>query len=95
MILLPKELRQAVHAAGGRPVRLADPETSAEYVVLQADVNDQVQSLLNDDAPLTSDAITPRDYRDDVVVSAITANTRASFPSASSPKSTAHPLRTW
>ncbi len=55
MILLPRELRQAVHASGGRPVRLADPETRAEYVVLQAEVYDQVQSLLYDDAPLTTD----------------------------------------
>ncbi len=54
-MILPKELQRAVHASGGRPVRLADPETRVEYVVLQADVYDQVQSLLYDDAPLSTD----------------------------------------
>lgn len=55
MILLPEELRQAVQDSGGRPVRLADPETRSEYVVLQADVYDQLRGLLYDDAPLTTD----------------------------------------
>lgn len=37
MISLPKELQQAVHAAGGAPVRVEDPETHAEYVLISAD----------------------------------------------------------
>jgi hypothetical protein len=37
MIALPKELQQALQAAGGAPVRVEDPETHAEYIVVSAD----------------------------------------------------------
>lgn len=37
MIALPKELQQALQAAGGAPVRVEDPETHAENIVVAAD----------------------------------------------------------
>ena len=55
MIAMPKELQQAVRASQGQPVRLADPETNVEYVVLSAEVYDQMQGLFYDDDPLTND----------------------------------------
>jgi hypothetical protein len=38
MLTIPKELQQAVRASHGRPLRLTDPETQAEYVLLQAEI---------------------------------------------------------
>ena len=55
MITMPKELQQAVRASQGKPVRLADSETNVEYIVLPAEVYDQMQRLFYDDAPLTND----------------------------------------
>ena len=55
MIIIPKELQQAVRASQGRPIRLTDPETHAEYILLQAEVYDQILSLCYDDTPLTHD----------------------------------------
>ena len=55
MIAMPKELQQAVCAAQGQPVRLADPETNAEYIVLPAEVYDQIKGLIYDDGPLTDE----------------------------------------
>jgi hypothetical protein len=55
MLTIPKELQQAVRAAHGRPLRLTDPETQAEYVLLQADMYDQLQGLLSDAPLLTPD----------------------------------------
>jgi len=55
MITMPKELQQAVQASEGQPVRLADPETNEQYVLLPAKVYDQVWGLFDDDHPLTSD----------------------------------------
>ena len=34
MLTIPKELQQAMRASDGRPLRLTDPETQAEYVLL-------------------------------------------------------------
>lgn len=53
MLTIPKELQQAVRASHGRPLRLTDPETHAEYVLLQAETYDQIQGLLYDDSSLT------------------------------------------
>ncbi len=55
MISMPKELQQAVRASQGKPVRLADPETNAEYGVLSAEVFKQMQGLFYADNPLTKD----------------------------------------
>ena len=55
MLTIPKELQQAVRASHGRPLRLTDPETHAEYVLLQADIYDQLQGLLSNTPLLTPD----------------------------------------
>ncbi len=52
---MSKELQQAVQASQDQPVRLADPDTHTEYVVLRADVYDRIQGLFVDDTPLTVD----------------------------------------
>jgi hypothetical protein len=53
MIALSEELRQAVKDSKGNLVRLVDPETNAEYVVLPAETFAQMQEKLYDDGPLT------------------------------------------
>jgi hypothetical protein len=55
MLTIPKELQQAVRASHGRPLRLTDPETHAEYVLLQAELYDQIHELLDNETPLTPD----------------------------------------
>ena len=55
MLTMPKELQQAVRASHGRPLRLTDPETHAEYVLLQAVIYDQLHILLDHETPLTPD----------------------------------------
>ena len=55
MLTIPKELQQAVRASHGRPLRLTDPETHAEYVLLQADMYDQLHELFYNEIPLTPD----------------------------------------
>lgn len=54
MITMPKELQEAIRTSQGQPVRLADPDTHEEYIMLRADVYDQMQTRLYDDTPLTS-----------------------------------------
>ena len=53
MIALTKELQQAVQDANEQPIRLVDPETSLEYVVLPAEIFDRVQEVFYDANPLT------------------------------------------
>ena len=55
MLTIPKELQQAMRASQGRPLRLTDPETQAEYVLLQADMYDQLHGLLDNETSLTPD----------------------------------------
>lgn len=55
MITMSKELQQAVRASQVQPVRVTDPETNAEYVILPAEVYDQMQGLFYNDDPLTHD----------------------------------------
>jgi hypothetical protein len=55
MLTIPKELQQAMRASDGRPLRHTDPETQAEYVLLQAEMYDQLQGLLYNDTSLTPD----------------------------------------
>ena len=43
MLTIPKELQEAMHASHGRPLRLTDPETQAEYGLLQAEMYDQLR----------------------------------------------------
>lgn len=53
MIPMPKELREVVRISHDQPVRLAAPETHEEDIVLRADVYNQMQTRLYDDALLT------------------------------------------
>ena len=54
MIALSKEIRQAVQTAKENPVRLIDPETNVEYVVLPIETFEQIQNgVYYDDSPLT------------------------------------------
>lgn len=55
MISIPKELRQAVKASENRPVRLTDPETHVEYILLKAEMYDRISGLLSEDASPTAD----------------------------------------
>jgi hypothetical protein len=55
MLTIPKELQEAIRASHGCPLRLTDPDTQAEYVLLQAEVYDQLQGLLYNDTSLTPD----------------------------------------
>ena len=53
MITLTKELQQAVEEADEQPIRLVDPRTNLEYVVLPAEIFDRVQDVFYDANPLT------------------------------------------
>ena len=55
MLTIPKELQEAMRASHGRPLRLTDPDTQAEYVLLQAEIYDQIQGLLYNETSLTPD----------------------------------------
>ncbi len=55
MIVMPKELQDAVRTSQGQPIRLADPDTHEEYVVLRAAAYDQLQARIYDDTPMTSE----------------------------------------
>ena len=57
MTTIPEKLQQIIRDSKGQPVRLADPKTNVEYVVLPAEIFDQMQSLLYDDTPLTYDEV--------------------------------------
>lgn len=53
MVHVPLELRGVLRTTRDCPLRLSDPETNAEYVVLPADFYDQMWARLYDDSPLT------------------------------------------
>ena len=56
MIALSKKIQQAVQAAKENPVRLIDPETNVEYVVLPAETFEQLQNgVYYDDSPITEE----------------------------------------
>ena len=50
MTAIPKEIQQIVRASKGQPVRLTDPKTHVEYIVLPAKIFDRMK--LYDDTPL-------------------------------------------
>ena len=52
MPTLTPEQRREIEKAGDEPVRLSDPETHAEYVLLKAEVYERIQSLTYDTGPL-------------------------------------------
>lgn len=49
MIELTKEQRQEVRQLNGSEIRLHDPETRQDYVLVRADVYSRLKSLLYDD----------------------------------------------
>jgi hypothetical protein len=49
MIELTREQHEALARPGPEPVRAIDPATSAEYVILRAEVYDRFKSLLSAD----------------------------------------------
>ena len=53
MIKLTKEQQQAIQDANGQPIRLTDPKTHLEYVVLPAEIFDRVQHVFSEANPLT------------------------------------------
>ncbi len=53
MITLTEELQQAFQEANEQPIRLVDPNTNLEYVVLPAEVFDRVRHVFYDANPLT------------------------------------------
>lgn len=55
MIVLPKDMEEAVRASEERTIRLVDPETNSEYVLLPADLYDQLQELFYEHSTLTQD----------------------------------------
>ena len=55
MITLSEELREAVKNSKHNLMRLVDPETKAEYVVLPAETYAQMQVIQYDDSPITEE----------------------------------------
>lgn len=55
MITMPKELREIIRTSHGQPIRLADPDTNEEYIVLRAAAYEQMQTRLYDDTPMTDE----------------------------------------
>lgn len=56
MITISKELRQAIQESKDNLVRLIDPETNTEYVVLPAETFEQLQNrVYYDDSPITKE----------------------------------------
>lgn len=53
MITLTKELQEAIQVSNGQPIRMTDPKTHVEYVVLPAEIFDRVQPVFSDANPLT------------------------------------------
>lgn len=53
MIVLTKKLQQIVQDANEKPIRLVDPETSLEYVVLPAKIFDRIEDVFYNSNPLT------------------------------------------
>ena len=49
MATLTPEQRQEVQQVGEEPVRIADPETQTEYVILKADVYDLIRAMAEDE----------------------------------------------
>lgn len=56
MIALSKEIQEAVQKSEGNLIRLIDPETNVEYVVLPAETFKQMRNgVYYDDSPLTEE----------------------------------------
>ena len=56
MITLSKEIQQAIKNAQEEPVRLVDPETDAEYVVVPVETFERMRKgVYYDDGPITEE----------------------------------------
>jgi hypothetical protein len=55
MIALPKDIQEAVRTSEDQPIRLTDPETNSEYVLLPAELYDQARELFYEHSTLTQD----------------------------------------
>ena len=56
MIPLSKEIQQAIKDSQEEPVRLVDPETNAEYVVVPVETFERMRKgVYYDDGPLTEE----------------------------------------
>ena len=55
MLALPKDIQEAVRTSEDQPVRLTDPETNSEYVLVPADLYDQIRELFYEHSTLTRD----------------------------------------
>ena len=55
MITLPKDIQEAVRMSEDQPIRLVDPGTNSEYVLVRADLYDQPQELFYEHSTLTQD----------------------------------------
>lgn len=53
MITLPKDIQEAVRTSEEQPIRLTDPETNSEYVLLPAEIYDQARELFYEHSTLT------------------------------------------
>jgi len=47
---MPPEIIQAIEESAGQPVRLTNPKTNAEYVLIQAEVFEKLTTLQYDDS---------------------------------------------
>jgi hypothetical protein len=55
MITLPKDIQEAIRSSQDQPIRVTDPETNSEYVLLPADLYDQIRELFYEHSTLTRD----------------------------------------
>ena len=55
MITLPKDIQEAVRTSQDQPILLTDPETNSEYVLLPADLYDQIRELFYEHSTLRQD----------------------------------------
>lgn len=53
MIAVPKEIQDLLQNSGAEPVRLCDPATHEEFVVLRADAYDELRHMLGMDRALS------------------------------------------
>jgi hypothetical protein len=51
MAELTVEQRKLVRESGGEPIRLIDPDSSREYVLVSSELYDQLRSMLTDVEP--------------------------------------------
>ncbi|MBN8628347.1 MAG: hypothetical protein J0M17_22940 [Planctomycetes bacterium] len=79
---LTPELRQAIHQSpGGTPLRFVDPDTQTTYVLVKAEIYDQLRQVLSEDDPRIAytsvDAALQDDDRDDPLLAGYQAASRS------------------